>query len=130
MDWQRRARGGQRHGMRNSNTWRSRPTATISTITGVTQSIEPAYKHLFVKSNLSGEFTQVNTSTGGRPEGPGAVGPRKCSTTLKYYDGALVLDRPDPGRDQEKYLTAFEVESEWLIECAARRQKWIDMGSR
>jgi ribonucleoside-diphosphate reductase alpha chain len=97
--------------MRNSNVMAIAPTATIANITGVSQSIEPTYQNLYVKSNLSGEFTVVN---------PYMV------HDLKYYDGSLsAIDRV-PGELKQLYATAFEVEPRWLVDAASRRQKWLD----
>ena len=103
------------------------PTATISTIIGVSQSIEPIYKHLFVKSNLSGEFTHLNTSLVTELKERG-LWDADMLEALKYYDGTLSQVPRIPGDVKARYLTAFEIEPKWLIECAARRQKWLDMG--
>ncbi len=127
MEWELVRERIAAHGMRNSNTMAIAPTATIANITGITQSIEPTYKHLYTKSNLSGEFTVVN---------PFLVEDLKerdlwdadMIDDLKYYDGSIDEIERIPDDVKEKYLTAFELESEWLIECASRRQKWIDMG--
>ena len=117
----------KKYGMRNSNTMAIAPTATIANITGVVPSNEPIYKHLFVKSNLSGEFTVVN---------PHLIDKLKeinlwddeMIDDLKYFDGSIrEIDRI-PQEVRNLFLTAFEIEPEWVIECAARRQKWIDMG--
>ena len=114
-------------GMRNSNVMAIAPTATISNISGVTQSIEPMYRNLYVKANLSGDFTVLN---------PYLVSDLKARNLwddqmvddLKYFDGSLQeIDRV-PADLKALYKTAFEVAPEWLIECASRRQKWIDMG--
>ena len=114
-------------GMRNSNTMAIAPTATISNICGVSQSIEPMYQNLFVKSNLSGEFTVIN---------PYMVKDLKANglwddvmiNDLKYYDGSLQqIDRVSDDL-KELYATAFEIDSRWLVEAASRRQKWIDQG--
>ncbi len=114
-------------GMRNSNTMAIAPTATISNICGVSQSIEPIYQNLFVKSNLSGEFTVVN---------PYLVEDLKAQglwddvmvNDLKYYDGSVQhIDRV-PDDLKAIYATAFEIDSRWLVEAASRRQKWIDQG--
>jgi len=127
MDWDKVRESLREHGMRNSNTMAIAPTATISNITGVTQSIEPTYKHLFAKSNLSGEFTWVNRYLVEDLKELGLWG-EEMLDDLKYYDGDLRdIDRiPDSVKD--KYQTAFELEPRWLIECGSRRQKWIDMG--
>ena len=127
MDWNVVRQQIAQHGMRNSNVMAIAPTATISTIIGVTQSIEPTYKHLYVKSNLSGEFVQINI---------GLVKELKSRNlwnddllqSIKYYDGSLGEIKELPDDIKDRYATAFEIDSRWLIECASRRQKWIDMG--
>ena len=127
MDWQVIRDSVARYGMRNSNVMAIAPTATISTIIGVSQSIEPPYKHLYVKSNLSGEFTHVNTGMVAELKERN-LWDQEMLDALKYYDGSLAeIDRV-PDDVKARYLTSFEVEPEWTIECAARRQKWIDMG--
>jgi ribonucleoside-diphosphate reductase alpha chain len=117
----------KRHGMRNSNVLAIAPTATISNIIGVSQSIEPSYKNLYVKSNLSGEFTQANRYLVEDLRGLG-LWDADMLDALKYYDGELGPIERVPEAIKRRYLTAFEVGPEWLIECGARRQKWIDMG--
>lgn len=127
MDWAPVREHVAKHGMRNSNVMAIAPTATISTIIGVTQSIEPTYKHLFVKSNLSGEFVQVNVRLINELKERG-LWDDEMLEKIKYYDGALG-DIPGLPEDIKlRYATAFEIEPKWLIECASRRQKWIDMG--
>jgi ribonucleoside-diphosphate reductase alpha chain len=114
-------------GIRNSNTMAIAPTATISNICGVTQSIEPTYQNLFVKSNLSGEFTIVN---------PYLVDDLKqrdlwdevMINDLKYYDGSVQNIDRIPEDLKQLYTSAFEIDARWLIEAASRRQKWIDQG--
>jgi len=127
LDWEPVRRAVAAQGMRNSNVLAIAPTATISNIIGVSQSIEPSYKNLYVKSNLSGEFTQVN---GFLVEDLRALGlwDGDMLDALKYYDGALQPIEQIPDALKRRYMTAFEVGPKWLIECAARRQKWIDMG--
>ncbi|MDA7916303.1 ribonucleoside-diphosphate reductase subunit alpha [Verrucomicrobia bacterium] len=127
MDWSVVRKAVAEHGMRNSNCMAIAPTATISNIAGVTQSIEPTYSHLFVKSNLSGEFTVINPFL--------VVDLKKLDLwdkemidDLKYYDGSLAQIERIPAHVKELYATSFEIDAKWLIECAARRQKWIDMG--
>ncbi|HAL14981.1 MAG TPA: ribonucleoside-diphosphate reductase subunit alpha, partial [Planctomycetaceae bacterium] len=115
------------HGMRNSNVMAIAPTATISTIVGVSQSIEPAYKHLYVKSNLSGEFTQVTLDLVDDLKDRG-LWDADMLEALKYYDGSVQEIENVPDDIKARYLTAFEVDPEWIIKCASRRQKWIDMG--
>ncbi|HKY99926.1 MAG TPA: ribonucleoside-diphosphate reductase subunit alpha, partial [Rhabdochlamydiaceae bacterium] len=117
----------KKYGMRNSNTMAIAPTATISNITGVTQSIEPMYKHLFVKSNLSGEFTVPNTYLVERLKKLG-LWDHEMLDDLKYFDGSLGEIERIPQEIKNVFLTAFEIDPEWLIESASRRQKWIDMG--
>lgn len=127
MDWQVVRDHVAEHGMRNSNVMAIAPTATISTIVGVTQSIEPTYKHLFVKSNLSGEFVQVNINLVNELKSRG-LWDDDLLEAIKYYDGALGEIEGLPEDIKLRYATAFEIEPKWLIECASRRQKWIDMG--
>jgi len=127
MDWNVVRESVSTNGMRNSNCMAIAPTATISTIIGVSQSIEPMYKHLYVKSNLSGEFTHVNTALINELKERGLWGSEMLEA-LKYYDGTLGDIQTIPEDVKSRYITAFEVDSKWLIECAARRQKWLDMG--
>lgn len=114
-------------GMRNSNTMAIAPTATISNILAVTQSIEPMYKHLFVKSNLSGEFTVPNIYLVNSLKELG-LWDQEMLDDLKYFDGAISEIERIPQNIKDLYLTAFEIAPDWIIECASRRQKWIDMG--
>ena len=112
-------------GMRNSNVMAIAPTATIANIVGVSQSIEPTYQNLYVKSNLSGEFTVVNPYMVRDLKDLG-LWDKVMVNDLKYYDGSLeAIDRVPPDLKQ-RYATAFEVEPRWLVDAAARRQKWID----
>lgn len=127
MDWDAVRKSVAANGMRNSNCMAIAPTATISTIIGVSQSIEPIYKHLYVKSNLSGEFTHVNTSLVSELKDRG-LWDSEMLDALKYYDGTLSEIERIPADIRARYLTSFEVDPKWLIECASRRQKWIDMG--
>lgn len=117
----------KKYGIRNSNTMAIAPTATISNIVGCTQSIEPMYKHLFVKSNLSGEFTIPNTYLVDRLKKLG-FWDQEMLDDLKYFDGSIVEIERIPEEIKQVFLTAFEIDPEWIIECASRRQKWIDMG--
>ena len=103
------------------------PTATISNIVGVVQSIEPTYKHLFAKANLSGDFTTANTFLVADLKKLG-LWDDEMVDDLKYYDGVISEIERIPAEVKELYRTAFEIEPRWLIECASRRQKWIDMG--
>jgi ribonucleoside-diphosphate reductase alpha chain len=127
LDWQPVRDAVAQHGMRNSNILAIAPTATISTIIGVSQSIEPAYKYLYVKSNLSGEFTQVSDVLVAALKERGLWDARMLEE-IKYYDGSLQNIGCIPLDLREQFLTAFEIDPKWLIECAARRQKWIDQG--
>lgn len=127
MNWEVVRQSVQAHGMRNSNTMAIAPTATISNITGAVQSIEPSYKHLFAKSNLSGEFTVVNTHLVEELRKLG-LWDSEMVDDLKYFDGSLLEIERIPEDVKMIYLTAFEIEPEWIVECASRRQKWIDMG--
>jgi ribonucleoside-diphosphate reductase alpha chain len=117
----------KKHGMRNSNTMAIAPTATISNITGVTQSIEPTFSNLFVKSNLSGEFTITNTALVEQLKARG-LWDQEMLDDMKYFDGSISEIPRIPDDVKHVYLTAFEIDPEWTIECASRRQKWIDMG--
>ena len=125
LDWSTLRRRVQTSGMRNSNTLAIAPTATISNICGVTQSIEPTYQNLFVKSNMSGDFTVVNASLVNDLKALGLWDDVMISD-LKYFDGSLgSIDRV-PDSLKRLYATSFEVEPTWLIQAAACRQKWID----
>lgn len=127
MDWDVVRASVKKYGMRNSNTLAIAPTATISNITGVTQSIEPTYKHLYVKSNLSGEFTIPNSYLVESLKKLG-LWDSEMIDDLKYFDGSIAEIERIPADIKRVFLTSFEIEPEWLIECASRRQKWIDMG--
>lgn len=112
-------------GMRNSNTMAIAPTATISNICGVSQSIEPAYQNLYVKSNMSGDFTVVNPHLV-RDLKERGLWDEVMISDLKYFDGSVgEIDRV-PNDLKSLYATAFEIDAAWLIEAASRRQKWID----
>jgi len=127
LDWERIRQAVGTHGMRNSNTMAIAPTATIANIQGVSQSIEPLYTNLYVKSNLSGEFTVVNDALV-RDLVAAGLWDAQMLDDLKYFDGSVQeIDRV-PDEVKARYPTAFEIDPSWLIECAARRQKWIDMG--
>jgi len=127
FDWDSLRARVQKVGMRNSNTMAIAPTATISNICGVSQSIEPTYQNLFVKSNLSGEFTVVNPYLIDDLRDRG-LWDEVMANDLKYYDGSVQnIDRV-PQDLKALYQTAFEIDPRWLVEAAARRQKWIDQG--
>jgi ribonucleoside-diphosphate reductase alpha chain len=127
LDWNVVREAMKRHGVRNSNTMAIAPTATISNITGVSQSIEPAYKHLYAKSNLSGEFIVHNTFLVDELKKLN-MWDEEMIDDLKYFDGSIQEIERIPDELKKIYLTAFEIEPEWLVECGSRRQKWIDMG--
>lgn len=125
MDWDAlRARIAE-HGMRNSNCIAIAPTATISNIVGVAASIEPTYQNIFVKSNLSGEFTVINDHLVNDLKQLG-LWDEVMIADLKYFDGSLAKIDRIPEELRKLYATSFEIEPQWLIEAAARRQKWID----
>lgn len=125
LDWDALRERVKTKGIRNSNVMAIAPTATISNICGVSQSIEPTYQNLYVKSNLSGEFTIVN---------PYLVHDLKklklwdevMVHDLKYYDGSLQRIERVPAEIKARYATAFEIDASWLVEAASRRQKWLD----
>jgi len=125
LDWEKLRKKVIKDGMRNSNVMAIAPTATISNITGVTQSIEPTYQNLYVKSNLSGEFTIVN---------PHLVRKLKeinlwddvMINDLKYFEGSLAEISRIPDDIKKLFSTAFEIEPKYIVESASRRQKWLD----
>ncbi|HTT08907.1 MAG TPA: ribonucleoside-diphosphate reductase subunit alpha [Gammaproteobacteria bacterium] len=125
LNWSALRARVQRVGMRNSNTMAIAPTATISNITGVVQSIEPTYQNLYVKSNLSGEFTVVNPYLVRDLKKLG-LWDEVMVNDLKYYDGSVSPIDRIPDDLKKLYATAFEIDPRWLVEAAARRQKWID----
>ena len=127
LDWNKLRERVRTVGMRNSNTMAIAPTATISNITGVTQSIEPTYQNLYVKSNLSGEFTVINLLLVNDLKKEG-LWDEVMINDLKYYDGSLKSIDRIPQKIKDLYATAFELDARWLIEAASRRQKWIDQG--
>ncbi len=127
LDWQVVRDAVAQNGMRNSNVMAIAPTATISNISGVYQSIEPTYSNLFVKSNLSGEFTVINPYLV-RDLKKRGLWDEEMIGDLKHFDGSVQdIDRV-PEDLKNVYLTAFEIDPGWIIDCAGRRQKWIDMG--
>ncbi|HEX6530432.1 MAG TPA: ribonucleoside-diphosphate reductase subunit alpha, partial [Burkholderiales bacterium] len=125
LDWDALRGRIKQHGMRNSNCLAIAPTATIANIVGVSATIEPTYQTLFVKSNLSGEFTVVNDYLVADLKRAG-LWDEVMIADLKYFDGNLARIDRAPADLRRLYATAFEVEPKWLVECAARRQKWID----
>ncbi|MDH3644678.1 MAG: ribonucleoside-diphosphate reductase subunit alpha, partial [Gammaproteobacteria bacterium] len=125
MKWDKLRSKVQVNGMRNSNVMAIAPTATIANITGVSQSIEPTYQNLYVKSNLSGEFTVVNPFMVHDLKRIG-LWDKVMVNDLKYYDGSLRSIERVPEELKQLYATAFEVEPRWLVDAASRRQKWLD----
>jgi ribonucleoside-diphosphate reductase alpha chain len=125
LDWERLRTRVTRVGMRNSNCMAIAPTATISNIAGVSQSIEPTYQNLFVKSNLSGEFTVVNPYLVADLKEHG-IWDSVMVNDLKYYDGSVQEIDRIPDDLKQLYATAFEIDARWLVEAGSRRQKWLD----
>ncbi len=125
LDWDNLRTRVQQQGMRNSNVMAIAPTATIANITGVSQSIEPTYQNLYVKSNLSGEFTVVNSYLVHDLKDRG-LWDAVMVNDLKYYDGSTQAIDRIPDDLKALYATAFEVEPRWIVSAASRRQKWID----
>ncbi len=125
QDWEVLRDHVRHHGMRNSNCIAIAPTATISNIVGVSASIEPAYQNLYVKSNLSGEFTMVNEALAQDLKQLG-LWDEVMLADLKYFDGSLQKIDRVPAEIKRVHATAFEIDPVWLVEAAARRQKWID----
>jgi ribonucleoside-diphosphate reductase alpha chain len=125
LDWEPLRARIRQHGMRNSNCIAIAPTATIANIVGVSASIEPTYQNLYVKSNLSGEFTVTNEYLVSDLKRAG-LWDEVMIADLKYFDGNLARVDRAPADLRRLYATAFEVEPKWLVEAGARRQKWID----
>ena len=125
LNWDTLRHRVKAQGMRNSNVMAIAPTATIANITGVSQSIEPTYQNLYVKSNLSGEFTVVNPFLVRDLKARG-LWDEVMVNDLKYYEGSLQKIDRVPEDLQALYATAFEVEPRWIVDAASRRQKWID----
>ena len=125
LDWAPLRARIRQYGMRNSNCLAIAPTATIANIIGVSASIEPTYQNLFVKSNLSGEFTVTNEYLVRDLKQQGLWDEMMVSD-LKYFDGSLGRIERVPQALKDLYATAFEIDPKWLVEAAARRQKWID----
>lgn len=125
LDWDSLRKRVKAVGMRNSNVLAIAPTATIANITGVSQSIEPTYQNLFVKSNLSGEFTVVNPYLYADLRQLGLWDDAMVND-LKYYNGSVAKISRVPENLKQLYATAFEIDPAWLVEAGSRRQKWID----
>jgi ribonucleoside-diphosphate reductase alpha chain len=125
MDWTPLRAKIAAQGMRNSNVLAIAPTATISNITATSPCIEPTYKNLFVKSNLSGEFIVLNPFLVKDLKARGLWN-QEMIDNLKYFDGELKDIETVPADLKAKYLTAFDIDPKWIVDAAARRQKWID----
>jgi ribonucleoside-diphosphate reductase alpha chain len=125
FDWDALRTQIARHGMRNSNCLAIAPTATIANIVGVSASIEPTYQNIYVKSNLSGEFTVANRYLVKDLKALN-LWDEVMVADMKYFDGSLAKIDRIPAELRALYATAFEIEPSWLVECASRRQKWID----
>tara|TARA_B100001939_G_scaffold73855_1_gene61942 strand:- start:3769 stop:6696 length:2928 start_codon:yes stop_codon:yes gene_type:complete len=125
LDWDSLRKKIKDQGMRNSNVLAIAPTATISNIMGSSPCIEPTYKNLFVKSNLSGDFIVLNSYLVRDLKKLG-LWDKEMADQLKYHDGELDDIEEIPDNLKKKYSTAFSIDYNWLIEAAARRQKWID----
>ena len=125
LDWNALRSKVLRQGMRNSNVMAIAPTATISNIIGVSQSIEPTYRNLFVKANMSGDFTVVNEYLV-RELKRRDLWDEVMIADLKYFDGSLRPIERIPDEVKELFATAFEIDGSWLVQAASRRQKWID----
>ncbi|HXF07949.1 MAG TPA: ribonucleoside-diphosphate reductase subunit alpha [Candidatus Acidoferrales bacterium] len=125
LDWASLREQVRRQGMRNGNVLAIAPTATIANICGVSASIEPTFQNLFVKSNLSGEFTVVNPYLVRELQALG-LWDAVMINDLKYYDGSLAPIARVPAELKARYACAFEIDPVWLVEAAARRQKWLD----
>jgi len=125
MDWDSLRKKIQTQGMRNSNVLAIAPTATISNITGTSPCIEPSYKNIFVKSNLSGDFIVLNAYLVRDLKKEG-LWDQEMLDNLKYFDGEIKDIDGIPDYLKEKYTTAFGIDYKWFIAAAARRQKWID----
>ncbi len=125
LDWQTLRKRVQTVGMRNSNVLAIAPTATIANICGVTQSIEPTYQNLYVKSNLSGEFTVINPHLVQDLKKLG-LWDAAMVKDLKFFNGSVQSISRIPDALKAKYQTVFEIDAKWLIDAGSRRQKWID----
>lgn len=125
LDWDALRKQIKEHGMRNSNCMAIAPTATISNIMGSTPCVEPTYKHIHTKSNLSGEFVRTNDHLVKALMDRGLWDEQMLSD-LKYFDGSVQQIDRVPDDLKQVYKTAFEIEPTWILQCAAVRQKWID----
>lgn len=125
MDWEKVRESIRKHGIRHSNVMAIAPTATIANIAGITPSIEPNYKNLYAKSNLSGEFTFSNFYLVNKLKELN-LWDDEMIDDLKYFDGSVLEIGRVPEELKKQFLTSFEIDPEWIIECGSRRQKWID----
>jgi len=125
LDWDTLRAKVQKDGMRNSNVMAIAPTATISNICGVSQSIEPTFQNLYVKSNLSGEFTVINPYLVRALKDRG-LWDSVMVNDLKHFEGSVQKISRIPEELKAIFATAFEVEPRWIVDAASRRQKWID----
>lgn len=125
MDWTPVREHVKQHGMRNSNTMAIAPTATISNISGCFPCIEPIFKNIYVKANMSGEFTIVNEYLVNDLKKLG-LWSQDMLDTIKYFDGSIQAIPEIPQHIKNKYLEAFEIDAEWLVKITAARAKWID----
>ena len=125
LDWDSLRQRIKQVGIRNSNCLAIAPTATISNICGTTQSIEPTYQNLFVKSNLSGEFTVANPYLIADLKEQG-LWDEVMANDLKYFDGSVQKIDRIPDELKALYRCAFEIDTAWLVQAASRRQKWLD----
>lgn len=124
-DWDELRESIKKHGMRNSNVLAIAPTATISNICGVSQSIEPTYQNLFVKSNMSGEFTVVNNYLVNELKKLN-IWDNVMVNDIKYYNGSIANITRIPQELRDRFKTAFEIDAQWLVKAASRRAKWLD----
>ena len=125
MPWDELRARIAKNGMRNSNCLAIAPTATISNILGCTPCIEPTYKHIHTKSNLSGEFIRTNDHLLRDLQARG-LWDEEMLADLKYFDGSVQGIERVPDELKRLYKTAFEIAPTWILQCAAVRQKWID----
>ena len=125
LDWDSLRKKIKKQGMRNSNCLSIAPTATISNIMGCTPCIEPSYKHIHTKSNLSGEFVRTNDYLIKELMELG-IWDSEMLSDLKYFDGSIKAIERIPEEIKVRYKTAFEIDQTWLLQCAAVRQKWLD----
>lgn len=125
LDWKPVRAAVKKYGMRNSNVMAIAPTASIANVAGCTPCIEPIYKNLYVKSNMSGDFTVLNGYLIDDLKKHGLWG-KEMLNKIKYYDGSIQQISEIPADIRAKYKEVFEIEPEWLIKAAAYRGKWID----